>query len=116
MRVAISGEVERPQVFAVRPETTIGEAVARAGGANEQGAPNRIRVLRLEPGGQQQLLVVDLTDPSGATSRLPVRSGDQIVVDRRKSFVKDILLPTLGVIGSIASLGLLIDRVSRNNN
>jgi hypothetical protein len=24
-------------------------------------------------------------------------------------------LPTLGVIGSIASLGLLIDRVSRNN-
>jgi hypothetical protein len=25
-------------------------------------------------------------------------------------------LPTLGVIGSIASLGLLIDRVSRNNN
>ena len=57
-----------------------------------------------------------MTDPSGATSRLPVRSGDQIVVDRRKSFVKDILLPTLGVIGSIASLGLLIDRVSRNNN
>ena len=29
--------------------------------------------------------------------------------------MRDILLPTLGVIGSIASLGLLIDRVSRNN-
>jgi hypothetical protein len=25
-------------------------------------------------------------------------------------------LPTLGVIGSVASLGLLIDRVTRNNN
>jgi hypothetical protein len=29
--------------------------------------------------------------------------------------MRDVLLPTLGVIGSIASLGLLIDRVSRNN-
>ncbi len=115
VRVAISGEVERPQVFAVRPETSIGEAVARAGGSTVLGAANRIRVLRLDPAGQQQLLIVDMTDPSGATSRLPVRSGDQIVVDRRKSFVKDVLLPALGVIGSIASVGLLIDRVSRNN-
>jgi hypothetical protein len=58
--------------------------------------------------------MVTLTDPSGGSSLIPVQSGDQIVIDRRKSFMKDILLPTLGVIGSIASLGLLIDRVSRN--
>jgi hypothetical protein len=45
-----------------------------------------------------------------------VQSGDQIIVDRRKSFMRDILLPALGVIGSVASLGLLIDRVTRNNN
>ena len=38
-----------------------------------------------------------------------------IVVDRRKSFTKDILLPTLGIIGSIASVGLLIDRIGRGN-
>jgi hypothetical protein len=44
-----------------------------------------------------------------------IQSGDQIVVDRRKSFVRDILVPTLGIIGSVASMGLLIDRVSRNN-
>ncbi|MGH7580436.1 MAG: polysaccharide biosynthesis/export family protein [Gemmatimonadales bacterium] len=116
IRVAVSGEVERPQVFAVRPETTIGEAVARAGGTNEAGARNRIRVLRISPTGQQNQLLVDLTDPAGGSSLMPVRSGDQIVVDRRRSFMRDILLPTLGVIGSIASLGLLIDRVSRNNN
>lgn len=116
VRVAVSGEVERPMVFAVRPETTIGEAVARAGGTSEVGARNRVRVLRLNPGGQQSVLLVDLNDPSGGASLMPVRSGDQIVVDRRKSFMRDILLPTLGVIGSVASLGLLIDRVSRNNN
>jgi protein involved in polysaccharide export with SLBB domain len=116
IRVAVSGEVNRPQVFAVRPETTIGEVVARAGGTNEVAARNRVRVLRLNTSGQQNLMLVDLNDPAGGASLSPVRSGDQIVVDRRKSFMRDILLPTLGVIGSIASLGLLIDRVSRNNN
>ena len=115
IRVSVSGEVTRPQVFATRPETTIGEAVARAGGTTEDGARNRIRVLRFEPGGQQNRLTVDLADPNSSTATLPVRSGDQIVVDRRKSFFRDVLQPALVVIGSIASLGLLIDRVSRNN-
>jgi polysaccharide export outer membrane protein len=116
IRVAISGEVERPLVYALRPETTVAEAVARAGGATEVGARNRVRVLRLQPSGQQEQLLINLTDPEAGYGRIPIRSGDQIIVDRRKSFMRDILLPTLGVIGSIASLGLLIDRVSRNNN
>lgn len=114
VRVAVSGEVSRPQVFAVRPETSIGEAVARAGGVNENGARNRVRVLRLGPGGrQQEVLVVNLADPTGGSSTLPVRSGDQIVVDEKRSFVRDILVPTLGLIGSVASIGLLIERASR---
>jgi polysaccharide biosynthesis/export protein len=115
VRVAISGEVQRPAVFALRPETTIAEAVARAGGTTQSGARNHIRLRRLSPGGQQNELIIDLTDPAGNSGMIPVRSGDQIVVDRKKSFMRDILLPTLGVIGSIASLGLLIDRVSTRN-
>jgi protein involved in polysaccharide export with SLBB domain len=115
IRVAISGEVGRPQVFAVRPETTIAEAVARAGGTTETGVRNRIRVYRLERNGQQQELLVNLTDPTGTSGRIQVRSGDQIVVDRRRSFLREVLVPALGVIGSIASLGLLVDRVSRDN-
>ena len=58
-------------------------------------------------------MVLNLTDPHGSAGTTPLRSGDQIVIDRKKSFFRDILLPTLGVIGSVASLGLLIDRVSR---
>jgi polysaccharide export outer membrane protein len=115
VRVAVSGEVERPQVFAVRPETTIAEAVARSGGTTQNGARNHVRLRRLSSGGQQNELIIDLTDPSGGSGMIPVRSGDQIVVDRKKSFMRDVLLPTLGVIGSIASLGLLIDRVSTRN-
>ena len=109
VRVAVSGEVTRPQVFAVRPETSIGEAVARAGGSTEKGASNRVRVLRLE-GGRQQELVVDLTDPATGAGTIPVRSGDQIVVDQRRSFFRDFLVPALGIIGSVASIALLIDR------
>lgn len=114
IRVAVSGEVDRPSVFALRPETTVAEAVARAGGATELGARNRVRVVRLGPSGEQEQLIINLTDPTVGYGKIPVQSGDQIIVDRRKSFMRDVLLPTLGVIGSIASLGLLIDRVSRN--
>lgn len=113
VRVSVSGEVTRPLVMAIRPETSIGEALARAGGTTQFGARNRIRVLRLTPNGQQQTLTLNLQSSGGTDGLLPVRSGDQIVVDRKKSFVKDILLPTIGVIGSIASMGLLIDRISR---
>jgi polysaccharide export outer membrane protein len=115
IRVSVSGEVTRPQVFATRPETTIGEAVARAGGTTEDAARNRVRVIRFGPGNQQDRLTVNLSDPNSSAATLPVRSGDQIVVDRRKSLFKDVLQPALVVIGSVASLGLLIDRVSRNN-
>jgi polysaccharide export outer membrane protein len=115
IRVAVSGEVIRPLVFAGRPETSISEAVARAGGTTPNAARNRVRVLRLEPNGQQQQLVLDLADPGSTQGTLPVRSGDQIIVDRSRSFVRGILVPAIGIIGSIASLGLLIDRVNRNN-
>ena len=45
-----------------------------------------------------------------------MRSGDQIVVDRKRNFMKDVVLPTLGVIGSVASIALLVDRVGRDNS
>lgn len=115
IRVAISGEVTRPSVFATRPETTVGEAMARAGGATQNGARNRVRVIRFTQSGVQQVFRLDLENSESTDFSIPVRSGDQIVVDRKKSFTKDILLPTLGVIGSIASVGLLIDRIGRGN-
>jgi polysaccharide biosynthesis/export protein len=109
--VSVSGEVGRPAVFAVRPETTIGEAVARAGGARETGAPNKTRIMRTDASGQLQQFMVDVTTQE---SIMQVRSGDQIIVPRRRSFFRDIFVPAIGIIGSVASLGLLIDRYSRD--
>lgn len=114
VRVAVSGEVGRPQVFAVRPETSIAEAVAQAGGPNQFGKRDRVRVLRREPDGGQREMFVNLLDPAGGSSSVRVHSGDQIVVDRRKSFFRDVFLPGLSVVGSAASIYLLIDRANRN--
>ena len=57
--------------------------------------------------------MVNLNDPTTGSGTIPVRSGDQIVVDRRRSFFRDFLVPALGIVGSIASIALLIDRTNR---
>jgi polysaccharide export outer membrane protein len=116
VRVAVSGEVGRPQVFAVRPETSIADAVAQAGGPNQFGRRDKVRILRREgSSGRQREIIVSLLDPEGAAATLRVHSGDQIVVDRRRSFFRDIFLPALGVLGSAASIYLVVDRANNNN-
>ena len=115
VRVAVSGEVGRPHVFAVRPETSIADAVAQAGGPNQFAKRDQVRVLRRDPDGGQRELYVNLLDPVGGSATARVRSGDQIVVERRRSFFREVFLPGLSVIGSAASIYLLIDRAGRNN-
>lgn len=112
-RVAVTGEVNRPQLFAANPQMSILEAIARAGGPTVNARRDRVRVLRSSPRGEQQEFVVNLSHPEDGLARAPIHSGDQIIVDRRRSFVRDILFPTFSIIGSIASIGLLIDRASR---
>jgi polysaccharide export outer membrane protein len=114
VRIAVSGEVGRPQVFAVRPETSIAEAVAQAGGPNQFGKRDKVRVLRRDASGRERELFVNLLDPEGTASRVRVHSGDQIVVDRRRSFFRDIFLPALSVVGSAASIYLVIERANRD--
>ncbi len=113
IRVAVSGEVGRPQIFAVRPETSIAEAVAQAGGPTQFGRRERVRVLRKDLNGGQREIMVSLLDPESSSSTIRVHSGDQIVVDRKRSFFREVFVPALGVIGSAASIYLVIDRASR---
>ena len=113
VRVAVSGEVGRPQVYAVRPETSIADAVALAGGPKETGRREKVRVLRQDASGRQRELYVNLLEPEGTAAATRVHSGDQIVVDKKRSFFRDIFMPTIGVIGSAASIYLVIDRASR---
>jgi protein involved in polysaccharide export with SLBB domain len=116
VRVSVAGEVDRPRMYALRPETTIAEAVGVAGGVTRDGNRGRVRILRTENNGQVREFVADLNDPEKGAGGSPVLSGDQILVDKKRNFLRDVILPVLGVIGSVASIGLLIDRVGRNNN
>lgn len=114
VRVAVSGEVGRPMVLAVRPETSIADVVAQAGGPNQFANRNNVRVLRKDSNGRQHEFFINLLDTQSSSAAARVHSGDQIVVDRKKSFFRDILLPSFTVIGSVASIYLVIERAKRN--
>ncbi|HXE58333.1 MAG TPA: SLBB domain-containing protein [Gemmatimonadales bacterium] len=111
-QVAVEGEVHRPGLYAVWPGTSVAAAVARAGGPTEFAKRNRVRLLRAE-GGAPREWAVDLTSPAAATAAMPVRSGDRIFVERRRATFREVVLPTLSVVGTIASVGILIERLSR---
>ena len=109
LRVSVAGEVVRPNVFMLPPETTVAQAVAQAGGATEQGRLDRVRLVR-----NGRVLVLDLTRPGEGRPELPIRSGDQLVVERRRSVFRDVVAPLGSVIAGIAGVASLI--VSANNN
>lgn len=98
-RVAIGGEVRRPELYTLTPEVTVAQAVATAGGATERG---RITDVRLMRGGTEY--VVDLTRPDSGFAAASIRAGDQIMVPRRVSFFRDYLAPAGGLLSVAVSL------------
>jgi protein involved in polysaccharide export with SLBB domain len=112
--VSVSGQVPHPSVFAVQPKTSIAEAVARAGGPLDNANRTHVRIFRGDPsGGNRHELLVNLQDPEDPVGRAPVHSGDQIIVDRSHSFFREVFLPALSLVGSLASIVLLIKRFNR---
>ena len=98
LRVTIGGEVEKPALYFLAPDVTIAQAVALAGGARERGRTDRIRLL--SDGGIQSVKL-DGRDPMAS---LPVRSGDQLIVERRGSVFRDVVGPLIGIAGSAAAI------------
>ena len=97
----------------MRPETSIADAVALAGGPKDTGRRNKVRVLRQDASGRQHELYVNLLEPQGTAAVTRVHSGDQIVIDKKKSFFREIFLPAISVVGSAASIYLVIYRANR---
>ena len=79
-RVNIFGEVRQPGLYPLDPTVTLAGAIALAGGATETGNLARIRILRE---GQEIRSRVGTAETLAAAD---VRSGDQIIVDRRGWF------------------------------
>lgn len=76
-RIGVHGEVNEPTLYWLDVTMTLRDAIAIAGGVTDEGNPNRILLVRgderlqFEGYGRSALLAVGL------------RSGDQIIVDRR---------------------------------
>lgn len=102
LRVTVTGEVRRPDLFVLRPEVTLIQAVARAGGATERGRLDRVYLVR---DGVER--VVDLTRPEFGALGIRVRSGDQITVGRRVSVFRDYAAPAGSIVAAIAAVARL---------
>jgi polysaccharide export outer membrane protein len=104
VRVAVSGEVARPHLYYMRPDVTVAQAVALAGGATERGRRDRVRWMRA---GAVRVVHLGGADPAGG---LPVRSGDQLVVERRRAVFREVVTPIIAVAGAAAAIAGVVMR------
>jgi len=98
LRVAVAGEVRQPNVYNLRPETSLAQAVAIAGGTTERGRRDRVILVR-----ENRQLVVNLRKPDQTGAGMLVRSGDQIVVELQRS-TWDVVGPMVSVLGAAAAI------------
>lgn len=108
VRVAVSGEVARPNLYHLRLDVTVAQAVALAGGPTERGRRDRVRWTR---GGGVRVVRLGGADPAAG---LPVRSGDQLVVERRRAVFREIIAPIITVAGATAAIVNVVLRADRN--
>jgi polysaccharide export outer membrane protein len=106
LRVTLSGEVTRPNLYSLRPETTISQAVAIAGGTTARARSDRVRLLR-----DGRTSIVDLSRPESGFAQVRVRSGDQIQVDVRRSVFREYVAPAITLTGATAAI---LNAVLRN--
>lgn len=89
-RMAVLGEVQRPGLYSADPTFTVYDLIALAGGPTRNANPGRITLVRE---GQQYQVRLEAAALASATLReLGVRSGDQVVVPRRRITRDDGLL------------------------
>lgn len=103
-RITVSGEVRLPNLYDVRPSTTLFQAVATAGGATERGRYDRVVLLR--DGASTRL---DLR-PGRPGSQMRVRSGDVLVVERRSNLLREYLAPGASMLAVLVGIINLLTR------
>jgi polysaccharide export outer membrane protein len=72
--IYVFGQVKSPGSYSIHKDTTVLQALSLAGGVSENGAQNRVRVVRIVRDAKKEIKV-KLTDP--------VQPGDTIIVPER---------------------------------
>lgn len=97
LRVAVGGEVIRPNVYTLDPETSIAQALTLAGGPTEQGRRDRVLLIR-----EHRVITVDLTHPEHGGMQMKVQSGDQLFVESQRQIFRDYVAPVISMAGAVA--------------
>ena len=103
LRVSVEGEVRLPSVYSLRPETSVAQAIALAGGPTLDARVDRVRLIRT--GGE---ILVDLRQASAGATRTTIRSGDRIVIERNRAIFRDIVTPAVMILGATAAVASVI--------
>lgn len=107
-RIVVGGEVHQPNVYTVPAGTTVAAAVALAGGVTDRGRLDDVHVLR-----KLTTFTLNLTRPDSAALETQIRSGDQILVERRRSIMQDIILPSSSILAAAGALAGVIIQLNR---
>jgi polysaccharide biosynthesis/export protein len=99
IRVGVGGEVRQPNLYHLPAGMSVAYAVARAGGPSERGRLDRVELVR-----EGRAFSIDLTDPTGELADMPLRSGDQIRVARRRDLLREYIMPMSSIVGAIAAV------------
>ncbi|HEY7894284.1 MAG TPA: polysaccharide biosynthesis/export family protein [Gemmatimonadaceae bacterium] len=99
LHTTVAGEVSKPSLYNLPRGTSVGEAIALAGGPTQYG--NLGKVLLFRAGREYK---IDLRSPLNEWTSRPIESGDQIIVTRHSSFFRDIFFPLVGLVGSAAAI------------
>jgi polysaccharide export outer membrane protein len=100
-RINVLGEVNRPGLYPIDPTVSLAGAVALAGGATAAGDLNRVRVIR------DGETIRERVGAGETLTSLDIRSGDQIIVDRRSWFERNstfLVSAVLSVAGIVITL------------
>ncbi|HKV49582.1 MAG TPA: polysaccharide biosynthesis/export family protein [Gemmatimonadaceae bacterium] len=103
LHVTVAGEVGKPSLYNFPRGTSIGEAIASAGGPSANGNIGKVSLFR-----DNREIKINLQSPLNAWASAPVQSGDAIIVNHRGSFWRDIFIPLLTLTGTAASIVTLV--------
>jgi polysaccharide biosynthesis/export protein len=98
-RIVVGGEVRNPAMYAVPVETTLGAAIAVAGGPTENAQLRKVMLVR-----DQHAYQFDISDPAAVWTVAPIRSGDQIIIGRKSNLFFGTILPLVTAAAALASL------------
>ena len=89
-RVAVLGEVFRPSLYSVDPTMTVFDVIAQAGGPTRDANQRQMQLVR---GGETIPVALNASSIGRATLReLGIRSGDHIVLPRKKITLTELSL------------------------